>query len=237
MIYMKKAIPLLMCLIFALTALYPVGTLIAASFGYNFEIINISAFAAIIAILSSCCVIADLAAKNKVENKVIRVLLPIMTPLSFINAAFCIHACPQIWVIASVLLSAGCSCFLTVKHGAPERPQILALAISGVIISVCCFFGYLSFIFGDIRQDTVVQTVESPNGQYYAQVIDSNQGALGGNTLVDVYEKRSINLFLFRIDKKPQSVYYGRWGEFKNMQIYWKNDSCLVINSVEYQIK
>ena len=35
---------------------------------------------------------------------------------------------------------------------------------------------------------------------------------------------------------KPQTVYIGEWGEFKNMRIYWKNDECLVINSMEYEI-
>lgn len=99
------------------------------------------------------------------------------------------------------------------------------------------FFSFITLIFGNIGQNTVVQTVESPNGKYYAQVIDSNQGALGGDTLVDVYKKSGINFILFRIEKKPQRVYFGDWGDFENMQIDWKDNGCLVINSVEYQIK
>ena len=31
--------------------------------------------------------------------------------------------------------------------------------------------------------------------------------------------------------------YFGEWGEFENMQNYWKDDNCLVINSVEYRIE
>ena len=70
-----------------------------------------------------------------------------------------------------------------------------------------------------------------------AQVIDSDQGALGGNTIVDVDEKGSFNLLLFRIEKKPQRVYLGEWGEYEGMQIHWKDDDCLVINSVEYELE
>ena len=99
------------------------------------------------------------------------------------------------------------------------------------------FFSFIALIFGDIGQNTVVQTVESPNGKYYAQVIDSDQGALGGDTFVDVYERGKINAILFQIENEPQRIYSGDWGEFKNMQIHWKDDNCLVINSVEYEIE
>ena len=80
-------------------------------------------------------------------------------------------------------------------------------------------------------------SVESPNETYYAEVIDSNQGALGGNTFVDVYENKGLNAIIFTISKKPQRIYQGDWGEFEYMAISWKNDHCLVINSVSYEIK
>lgn len=232
---MKKAISVLTCLLFVLTTLYPVGTFIAACVGYRFELISVPAFAVAIAILSLCVIILDIVFKNKFENK--QALFAIMTPLSFINAVFYIFACPQIWVIASALFSACCSCFLTVKHGKLSALKIVALALSAGMVLPIGFFSFIALIFGNIGQNTVVQTVESPNGKYYAQVIDSNQGALGGDTLVDVYKKSGINFILFRIEKKPQRVYFGDWGDFENMQIDWKDNGCLVINSVEYQIK
>lgn len=234
---MKKAITVLMCLLFGLTTLYPAGTLTAACVGYSFELISVSAFAVAIAILSICVVILDLVFKNKLENKDIQILLAIITPLSLINAVFYIFACPQFWVIASFLFSAGCSCFLTVKHGKPLALKIEALVLSALMVLPIGFFGFSALIFGNIGQNTVVQTVESPNGKYYAQVIDSDQGALGGDTIVDVYKKSGINLILFNIEKKRQRVCFGDWGDFENMQIYWKDNGCLVINSVEYEIK
>jgi hypothetical protein len=98
------------------------------------------------------------------------------------------------------------------------------------------FLSFIALIFGNFGQNTVVQAVESPNGKYCALVIDSNQGALGGDTLVDVYENSGFNAILFEIKKKPQRVYFGDWGEFEDIQIYWKDNNCLVINSVEYDI-
>ena len=234
---MKKAISILMCILLSLTILYPAGVVITACFGYSFELVSVSAFAIAIAALSVCIVVLDLICKNTLENNTIRILLAIITPLSLINAVFYIFKCSQICVIVSVLLSAGCCCYLTVKYGKPLILKVVALVLSALIILPIGFFSFIALIFGNIGQNRVVQTGESPSSKYYAQVIDSDQGALGGNVLVDVYEKSKINAILFKIEKKPQRVYFGDWDEFENMQIHWKDDNCLVINSVEYEIE
>ena len=52
-----------------------------------------------------------------------------------------------------------------------------------------------------------------------------------------LYENKGINALVFKISKKPQRAYRGEWGEFKNMEIYREDDGCLVINSVEHEIK
>lgn len=232
---MKKSIPILICLLFALTILYPVGVMLTACLGYRFELISVSAFAIAIAVLSVCVI--GLIRKSSLENKAIQILLAMITPLSFLNAVFYILECPQILVVASVLFSVGCCCCLTVKYGKPLSLKTIALILSALMILPIGFFSFIASIFGNIGQNTVVKTVESPSGKYYAQVIDSDQGALGGDTLVDVYQECGINAFLFKITKKPQRVYCGDWGEFENMQIRWKNDHCLIINSVEYEIE
>lgn len=234
---MKKVTFGLIWLLFVLTILYPAGTLIAACFGYDFELISILAFSGIIALLSACTVILDLFFKNVNESELIRVLLAIITPLSLLNAVFYIFECPKIVVVTSAFISAGCCCLLTVKHGRPVVLKIATLVLSGLMVLPIGYFCFIALIFGNIGQNTVVQTVESPSGKYYAQVIDSDQGALGGDTFVDVYEKSGINTIIFKIEKKPQRVYSGDWGEFENMQIYWKNDGCLVINSAEHEIE
>ena len=228
---MKKAV---IWLLFVLTILFPAGTVITACFGYTFKLISVSAFAVTIAALS---VYAVFVVKNVSENKTIQVLLAMITPLSLINAVFYILESPQIWVIASALISVGCCCCLTVKYGKPVSLKIVTLVLFALMILPIGFISFIALIFGNIGLNTVVQAVESPSGKYYAQVIDSDQGALGGDTRVDVYQKSGINVVLFRIEKKPQRVYMGDWGEYKTMRIYWKGEGCLVINAVEYEIE
>ncbi len=234
---MKKAASILMWLLFILTILYPSGVLMTSWFGYDFELMSISALAAIIAVLSAGIVVCDCVYKNTLEKKGVRILSAVILPFSLINAVLYIFACPKILVIAGVSISAGCCCYLTAEYGEPPALKKIALTLSGLMVLPIGFISFIFLIFGNIGQNTVVQTIESPSGKYYAQVIDSDQGALGGDTLVDVYEKSGIHTILFKMEKKPQRVYSGDWGEFNNMQIYWKDDERLIINSTEYKIQ
>ena len=233
---MKKLRSVLICLLFALTILYPAGVIISSALGYRFELISILAFSIAEAILAVGIVVLDLICKCAPTNKLLQILLALTVPLSLINAVFYIFNCPQLGVIVSALIPAGCTCFLVVKYGKPLAIKIATLVLFVQLLLLVLFFSFMIFIFGNIGQNTVVQTVESPSGKYYAQVIDSDQGALGGDTLVNVYEKKCIDVFLFKIEKKPQNVYFGNWGEFKSMRIHWKDDKCLVINAREYAI-
>ncbi len=234
---MKKITPILVWLLFILTILYPLGVLGASCFGYRFEPTSFSAFAVAIATLSIGIVVNDCIFKNKLETKGLRILSVLILPFSLINAAFYIIACSKIWIAACVLISVGCCCYLTVKYSKPPALKKTAIILSALMILPLGYMSFISLIFGDIGHNTVVQTVESPSGEYYAKVIDSDQGALAGNTFVDVYEKSKINTIIFKIEKKPQRVYTGDWDEFDNMQIYWRDDEHLIINSTEYNIK
>lgn len=231
---MKKTISSSIYLLFALTILYPAGTIISACFGYRFMLFSVPGFVAVLAILSVCIVVLDLIFKIAVDNNVSRILLAIITPLSWINAMYLLNN--QIWNVAIVLVYVGCCYYLSVKHGSPRTLKVLTLVLATILALPICFFSVIALTIGPFGQTTVVQTIASPSGEYYAEVIDSDQGALGGNTLVEVYEKCEINLGLFRIEKTPQCVYQGDWGEHLDMQIYWKEDTCLVINGNEYAI-
>ena len=136
-----------------------------------------------------------------------------------------------------MLVSAVCCFFIMIRNIMSTVSKIIVSVLFSLMTAFVIFFAFMMLIFGNIGKDTVIQTVPSPSGKYYAQVIDSDQGALGGDTLVIICEESKINAIIFNIEKKPQLVYIGQWGEFRNMRIHWKNDGCLIINSREYEIK
>ena len=235
-----KYLSVLEYVLFALVAFPPFGALLAFCFGYRMELASVSAFVIVTAFLSVYLLVWSMKAGEAIAGGMMKVLFALLSPLSLINAAFCMIECSRmsrIWVVTGAFVCIVCCLVLTVKHGKPLALKMIALVLSGLMILPVGFFEFMLLTFGNIGHNTVVKSVESPNGVYYAQVIDSDQGALGGDTLVDVYENKEINVLVFKLYKMPQRVYYGDWGEFENMEIHWKDDHCLVINSVEYDIE
>ncbi len=234
---MKKAFSILIYLLFFLTILFPVGALLCGCFGYNFVLFNTSVFSVLISIIAVITVSMDLIFKPSFENILILTFLSLITPLALVNAAFLILESPHFPVLASSFISLACCCLLTLKPRKTLALKIISLVLSALMALPVIFLSCFSLIFGNLSQNTVVKTVESPSEKYYAQVIDSDQGALGGNTFVDVYEKCKFDLYFFKVEKTPQRIYSGDWGEFENMQIFWEEDVCLIINSVSYKIE
>lgn len=233
---MKKINSILIYLLFALTIILPVGTLATVCFGYRFELASITAFAVVIAVLSVCAVVLNRVYPLETDNKAIRIILSVIAPISLINSALFMLESHQISVIVSVSISAVCCSLLTVKHGKSDALKTTVLSLSALMALPVALFGLFILVFGNFGKNTVVKTVVSPNEKYYAQVIESDQGALGGDTFVDVCNN-GFDAIVFQINKKPQRVYKGGWGESEEMQIYWKDDSCLIINSTEYNIE
>lgn len=64
------------------------GSFITACCGYTFELVSITAYSVIVAILS---VLTVIFVDKPIDNKILGVLLTIITPISLINAVLCIY--------------------------------------------------------------------------------------------------------------------------------------------------
>jgi hypothetical protein len=84
---------------------------------------------------------------------------------------------------------------------------------------------------------TVIKSELSPNSAFLAEIIDVDEGALGGNTLVDVTPLNSdLNIFIGTLKKNPRRIYEGRWGEFRTMTLRWEGNKVLYINEKQYVV-
>lgn len=236
---MKKTMLCLLCILTALLLFLPIGKILCALFGYTFKLLNPSAFAVIVAIVSAFTAVIGGVFFDTVKGKAVTVVSSALLPLSIINGVLCVILYGGITVTVGALICTGCCCFQTVMQRGQNAFKTVFLALSALallpivlVILVRLSLGGLS-----LAADTVERSVHSENGEYTAHVISSDQGALGGSTFVDVYEKPVIDAVLFKVEKKPCRVYSGRWGEFENMQIYWEDNNCLVINSKKYEIE
>lgn len=118
-----------------------------------------------------------------------------------------------------------------------NKGKVLSVISSGFICLVALVFSLFVVSSSYLFTRSLEKHIVSPDRTYYAEVVNVDQGALGGDTVVYVHRSRGINLFFLSFNRIPQKVYSGEWGEYKTMQIEWKNESCLVIDSKEYNIE
>lgn len=134
-----------------------------------------------------------------------------------------------VWVLVSIVLI-----FLAMKS---VGGKIIFGIISTLVCLACGFFMLVFFSFGQIGETSVVKIISSPNDKYQAEVIEVDQGALGGNILVEVSaNSNEIKVCIFEFRKRPKTVYTGEWGEAEKLDVYWDSEGILVINGEKYTI-
>jgi len=232
---MKRIITTFLYLQLVSLLLLPLGATISAIFGCRFELISYPLWGLVTALLALTNAVLSVAVKATAHPK--NNFLPVLSlPIALINTAFYILRCGSAAVVISMLICvASCCCQLAIHKGQFVWKAV-ALVLSAMMCIPLTFLSFLGLMFGNLAHNTVVMTVDSPTGYYRAVVTDSDQGALGGNTIVQVYENQQINALIFRISRKPTEVYRGEWGEYRDMELNWDSDNCLIINSVKYPI-
>ena len=102
-------------------------------------------------------------------------------------------------------------------------------------MALVCFVVSVS---GKTQNYKVLDTLDSPTGAYYAEIIDNDQSEKGGWVLVNIYPDKGVETPVFTIRKKHINVfkeYYepGDAGK-KTTVVQWIDDTHLVINGNNY---
>lgn len=234
---MKRTCSVSCSILFILSSLLLFGKIVCSCIGYTLKLANAPVYAVIICILGAFAAMLSIIS-GKTERKAVRTLLIITVPLSVVNILLYLFEDTSTLVYVCKIISAIETLFLAVWHGRNLSAQIIGSVLAVLILFAVCYLGFFCLLFGNIGTTTVARTVESPAKMYRAEVLDVDQGALGGDTVVNIYQNSKYhNLLILTISKKPQRVYIGQWGEAETMELYWKSENCLVINSNEYRIE
>ena len=130
------------------------------------------------------------------------------------------------------------SCFIiSILYRNERSLKAVCAVLNSVLLLFLLWNFFMVMTFGQIGENTIVKQVSSPNKIYTAILINSDQGALGGDTLVDVeYTASKTDIWFSWLIKIKKSVYAGEWGEFETMSLEWKDDNTLLINSSPYSM-
>lgn len=221
--------------LFALLAILPLGNLLCSGFGYVFELRSLPAHGIVTALIAVAALL--LSGKETADSGHDKLLIALLAPLSLVCALIQFFQYSGTLGVLSALICAICCSILSIRQGRPRFVGVLAGLLCGAMALLALSpYGLFVILMGSFGEETVVRTVPSPDGVYVAELIDDDQGALGGGTRVVVHE-REYNAWLFRVVKKPQEVYWGPWGEYKDLEICWEDEHHLVVKNKVYEIR
>ncbi len=224
---------LLVCLIIIL----PISKIMLSVFDYSLEFISYPGFAVFTALLSLAATGLLFIVKEMPQSTALSVFSAILPFFAFLNSGIYLLNSTNHITIVSMVVTVFCSFVICIRHSHLAVLKVISLILASLAVIPMIFLTFIVFTFGRIATVTVVDTVYSPDGAYYVEVIDSDQGALGGDTFVELYEKSAVDLFFIRISKKPERIYHGDWGAYKKLDIYWKDENTVVIGSSEYYVQ
>ena len=234
---MKKILYILSCALLALIVFVPLCAAVCAIFGYKFSLVNPWLIANIIFVMTAATVLVSVIYREKIEHKIFSAVLALLTPCALINTAFYVRSCGTMWLVASLLICVGCG-YLTFRHGAPVTLRAGALVLTAGLMIPMLLVCFVLNVAGKTQNYIILETVDSPSGAYYAQVINNDQGEKGGSMLVHIYADKGVENAVFTIKTKRiqiyEDIYSPEDADTKTVVVQWKNDRHLVINGKDY---
>lgn len=162
-----------------------------------------------------------------------RLLYALPLPLAFFNCSMLLLRSDGLPILLLSLVTLA-ACALLFLHGRRGLPRKLSLTLSSLLLVPLLLLAFASLFFGGIGQRRVVRQVPSPDGKLLAEIVDNDQGALGGATLVELCPRDWDGKWGVRLSRQ---IWFGPWGEHDCLELRWKDESYLEINGRDYQIR
>ena len=208
--------------------LFPVLLLLGECFGFYVRVRSWGTHSVIFTLIYTLLCLRVLREDSK--SKVGSILSCLLFPASALHAAVWTVGFARFWLAALLsLVWVVFSAIIMIKNVRSLGAKIAVYLPSALILlPTMLFMLFLPFALG---YRMAVRTITSPERNYRAEVIDVNEGALGGATIVEVYDlRKQFDGVIFLFQKEPQVVYYGDWGEFETMKLEWESEQVLLIN-------
>ena len=224
---------ILIATLFSLTVFLLFGNVVASFSGYQIRPVNSKIYNLLIIAFSVAIIIMEIIDEDDDCRSSLNVVIPLLLPMSLFYTSLFDFERVSISAVYYELVKFLCFAYLSIRSGKPGWLRKTSMILSGLL-----FVPALLMLFVNIGgSHKLIRSYDSPDGRKHADLRVNDQGALGGETSVDVYEYEEKNLLIYSLRKKPVNIYLGRWGEYKDMEIYWKDDTTVVINSKKYHFE
>ncbi len=222
----------------------PLSIIVTALARYTFDIRSYPLWTLFQLLLSGLLAVLMYRFESRETSKADRILLTVALFMSLLNWCVCLFTgakgkdAHNAIVIGVLIAITAIAVFVSVKFVKPRQKGIARAIVAGVLASLLFMFSFFMFLVSGIGQNTVVKTVNSPTGRYTAELVDSDQGALGGDTVVYVTDNLlSVDFGLVTIHKQKERIYMGEWGAYKGLTLRWIDKDTLKVGGNEYDMK
>ena len=227
----KKAWSILYWVAGLMALLLPVGSLYSLISRFNhFYLVNYNAYTIALAAVFLIAAVWAAFIRDRETGKVMAVFTAILPLLLMITwLLMCTEGKMGKLGFIFMAISVICSSYVGLRFVKLEALFTVTSVIAALLMILIVGLTYLNMF--NLRKETVVKTLESPSGKFYVEVVDCDQGALGGSTVVYVHE-RGLNTFLF-CTETSWKFYEGQWRAYENMDIHWEENDVLFIDDME----
>jgi hypothetical protein len=203
----------------------------AFEFSFEYPEIVISVYAAL-ALIATVFIIILKIEFDKFNSRI----LPILFVMSVINGwVFFVLSDISVITNVSVAICVISSAVLAIVYS--KNFTKLVSVIFVVIYIITIIPSSFMLLFAKIGETSIKETLYSQNGNYRAEFIEYDDGALGGSSAIKVYENSAVlDLFIFRFSKTPKIIYSGKFGDFDKISASWVDNDSLMFNSTFYDV-
>ena len=142
------------------------------------------------------------------------------------------------WWAAGITAVLVIVCGWVVFEDSPKCWQKILCRILSLLLSFLLLLATPIWLFAaGMVQNEVVQQLDSPGGRYTAMVISSDQGARGGDTLVEVRDNQETVNILMGSFVDSRRIYHGEWYEWETMELGWEGEDVLLVNGTACSVE
>lgn len=168
------------------------------------------------------------------EGEASALVIPAL-PLAIFHALTLMLTLPRYGGIAAGIVA---FCGWSVFHRAPKGIWRTLCKVLSVLLTLGLVLMTPIWLFASVMgYRKVVREVDSPGGQYTAIVTDINEGALGGDTLVEVRDNEQTIPILLGSFISKEEVYRGPWGQWEDLDLVWEGEDVLCINGTACSVR
>lgn len=213
---MKKLSWPIFSLLLLLQLFFPVCIGLSLVLGLDFSLYHRQLYA----LCSAGIMVAATAALWKCPNGLCLLLLP----AAVVNSGFWGAG---VWSVPAALVNVGCAGLLLYRY--PGRGAMASAILSGLCILAFLPLLCAACLIGSMMPgETLLQEQPSPDGRFTAQVIHSDQGALGRDVHVELLNHSGdVELLVGKFSRPKERIWSGKT---EDVHITWLDHETLVVN-------